>query len=173
MSWKILWPALLALAFAALAPGLSVARIARAEDDLRAARAQTPASPAVEAADLVNAGRFEEAVAKYKGAIAKDPDNPGLHLSLGLACQSLKRYPEAIASIEKAASLNPRSPEPYYSLGLLYEAAGANPAVMNRQSLLKAKRAWSKAAGLEKDPKKLETAKQHLARILELLEAVK
>ncbi len=133
--------------------------------------------PAEEATKLAGDGRYADAVQKFVEAITRDPKNASLHLSLGLAYQSLKKYPEAAQALEKAAELNPTSPDPFYSLGLLYEAAATDPApwkepktdAVRNRFWLKARKAWETFLGLTKDPKKAEIAKRHLERISEAL----
>lgn len=116
--------------------------------------------PGDEAIALVSQGRYEEAVVKFHEAVRQDPKNPSLHLSLGLAYQSLKRYPDAIASVEQAAKLAPKSPEPLYSLALLYEAV---------DELHKARRTWERYRKVEKNPTKISAAEKHLERLADLL----
>lgn len=122
------------------------------------AHAQFP--PGDEAIGLVNQGRFDEAIVKFQEAIKQDPKNSSLHLSLGLAYQSLRRYSEAIGAVEKAAKLAPKAPEPLYSLALLYEAV---------DELHKARRTWEKYQKIEKDPTKLNSARAHLEKLAALL----
>ena len=135
-------------------------------------------SAAEEATRLVNEGRFEEALARFTEAIRGEPKNASLHLGLGLALQSLGRYPDAVQSLEKASKLAPASAEPFYSLALIFEAAAADPALLDgpnapestrRQYLQRARKAWEKVARLSKDGKRVEVAKEHLARLADAL----
>lgn len=138
------------------------------------ARAQTPAEDATQAA---SEGRYAEAVPKFEEAVRLEPKNASLRLGLGLAYQALRKYAQAAAALEAAAKLGPSAPAPLYSLGLLYEAAAADPAAfgeaadeaVRRRFRLKARQAWERFMRLEKDPKRLETAKEHLARLREEL----
>ncbi|MBI3297040.1 MAG: tetratricopeptide repeat protein [Elusimicrobia bacterium] len=131
------------------------------------------AAPADDAKQLVAQGRFADAARKFQEALAQDPKNASLHLSLGLAYQSAKSYPEAAASLERAAELAPGKAHAFYSLGLLYEAAAGDPSLLGEQKSAqakywrKAREAWQRVVELAKDPKRVETAKQHLARIAE------
>lgn len=136
---------------------------------------QAGASPAEEAKGLVAEGRYEAAVGRFAEALKADPKNASLHLGLGLALQSLKRYPEALDALEKAARFNPGSPDAFYSLALLYEAAATDPGLLaepkdagaRRRFRQKARAAWEQVLRLGKDPKRAETAKEHLSRIAE------
>lgn len=136
------------------------------------------ANPAEEAKGLVAEGRYEAAVGRFREALKADPKNASLNLGLGLAFQSLKRYPEALAALEKASRLAPDSPDAYYSLALLYEAAAADPGLLGepkdagarRRWREKARAAWEQVLRVGKDPKRGETAKEHLARIAEAAE---
>lgn len=140
-----------------------------------AARAETAASLAAEAADLVNAGRHKEAVAKLKKAVRREPENASLHLSLGLTYQSLSRFKKAIRSIKKAVKLSPESPKAYYSLALLHEAvalrgvAAEDPEASRIKHLRLALKAWNEYIRLEKDPEKLEVARKHREDITDRL----
>ena len=137
------------------------------------------ASPATaEAADLANAGRYEEAAARFSQAISEDPRNPRLHLSLGLVYQSLQRYEEAMRSLEAAARLAPSLPEAYYSLALLYEAVAVDPGMLKSKPepaayWRKAKGAWSHYLRLAKDAAGRETAQKHLQRVSEEVETAR
>lgn len=137
-------------------------------------RAQTPAEDATQAA---SEGRYADAVPKFEEAVRLEPKNASLRLGLGLAYQALRKYPQAAAALEAAAKLGPNAPAPFYSLGLLYEAAAGDPAAfgepldeaVRRRFRQKARQAWERFLRLEKDPKRLETAKEHLGRLREEL----
>jgi len=55
----------------------------------------------------VEAGRFEAALAAYRGALALEPDNAPLHYNIGNMLRLLRRFDEAIASYGEALALRP------------------------------------------------------------------
>lgn len=132
-------------------------------------------APADEAAKAASEGRYEDAVGRFEAAVRLDPKNASLHLGLGLALQALKKYPQAAAALEEAAKLGPAAAAPHYSLALLYEAGASDPAAFSqpvsdavrRRFRQKARQAWERYQRLEKDPKRLATALEHLERLRE------
>ena len=69
-------------------------------------------------------GRWEEAVASYRRALALPTltIHDFVHQNLGLALYHLKRYPEAESSLRFALSLDPKMQAAYYNLGLVLVA---------------------------------------------------
>lgn len=136
--------------------------------------AQPAKQTAQEAADLVNAGRYEEAAAKYREAILLEPSNASFHLSLGLARQAVGGLEDAVRSIQRAVSLAPDDPRPHYSLALLHEARAVEARrrgddAARRLELSSARTSWEKYARLEKNPERLKTAEKHLFTLNEQL----
>lgn len=78
------------------------------------------ASEANAALALARAGKYEQAIARYKAAIALDPALPGIHLNLGLAYFKLDRFSDAAASFERAAKADPASFQIQALLGMSY-----------------------------------------------------
>ena len=62
-------------------------------------------------------GRFDEAEASYRQAIALKPDYAEAHNNLGVTLNELARFDEAEASCEQAISLKPDFAEAYSNLG--------------------------------------------------------
>jgi Flp pilus assembly protein TadD len=69
-------------------------------------------------------GRFDEAVAHYRDALAAAPDSPDLHVNLGVALAQLGRDAEARSELEAALRLDPGHPEAHATLGTLLARAG-------------------------------------------------
>ena len=57
--------------------------------------------------DQFDAGKYREAVASFKQAIAASPDWPIPHYALGVAYETLGQYTEAIESYQKTISFKP------------------------------------------------------------------
>ena len=125
---------------------------------------------AQQAANLVNAEKYAEAVSKYLAAIELEPENASLHLSLGLVYQATENYPEAIRAILKSIELESRHAQAHYSLALLYEARAVALSDQGdregeSEHLLSARSAWKEFLRLEKKPKRRKIARKHLAGI--------
>ena len=73
---------------------------------------------------LLRAGRDEEAAQAYRDLIARAPDDPGLHLNLGVALARLGRLEEAESCFDQALRLDPVSARALLNLGLLHERRG-------------------------------------------------
>lgn len=58
-----------------------------------------------DANNLLNEGRFGEAIAEYQKVLAKDPENGVAYLRIGMAQSKLNQDEDAIASFESAAKL--------------------------------------------------------------------
>ena len=65
------------------------------------------------------AGRYEDAAAAYRRALAIAPRNPEILHNLGVALAAAQRTDEAAASFAEAAALAPGSPAPWLALGHL------------------------------------------------------
>lgn len=57
-----------------------------------------------------NAGRFEDAAAKFRAVVEASPDSPAGHYMLGLALMRQERPAEALGSLAKAVELGPDDP---------------------------------------------------------------
>jgi predicted TPR repeat methyltransferase len=71
---------------------------------------------------LFGLGRFEEAAASYRNAIALRPDYPEAHNNLGFALYRMGRTDEAIACYEKALELKPFYAEAFNHLGIALQS---------------------------------------------------
>ena len=66
---------------------------------------------------LQDKGRWDEAIACYRNAIALDPKYAGAHMNLGTALQGKGHVDKAIARCRKAIALDPKNPEVHFNLG--------------------------------------------------------
>lgn len=57
---------------------------------------------------LLEEGNFEEALAFFEQALLKNPNDPDLLNSKGVALRSLGRYDEAIECFNKSLEIDPR-----------------------------------------------------------------
>jgi len=73
---------------------------------------------------LLNAGRDEEAARAYQRLLEKAPDDPELHLNLGVALARLGRLDEASSRFEKTLALDPTNARAQLNLGLIHERRG-------------------------------------------------
>jgi len=74
----------------------------------------------VEALNLANQKKYEEAVAIYKKILNLFPDNAEAFNNLGSSYTSLKRYMQAKESFISAIMLRPEYSDAHYNLGIIY-----------------------------------------------------
>jgi tetratricopeptide (TPR) repeat protein len=79
------------------------------------------------AVDLVAEDRTEEAIAKYREAIALDPAFADAWQGLALALAELGRHPEAIEAGKKLVELTPDDVLAHTTLSRLYQQANMVP----------------------------------------------
>ncbi len=102
---------------------LAAAPAAAAPDSNPAASA--PRNPDyAKAAELIEAGKFAEALPLLRKAEAREPDNPDVHNYLGYAHRKLKQYDAALTHYKTALRFSPRHREANEYLGELYLALG-------------------------------------------------
>jgi protein O-GlcNAc transferase len=77
-----------------------------------------------QAAQLHQAGQFEEAVAHYRKAIELNPRHAEAFGNLGIALQQLGRLEESAAAYQKAVALNPQLAGALNNLGNVLKALG-------------------------------------------------
>ena len=84
----------------------------------------TPLHPDVAAAiELHNAGRLDEAVARYEAILAADPSDPATRFRLGLALIAQRKVNEAAAVLEPIdAAKNPAGADVYFHLANHFRA---------------------------------------------------
>ena len=102
---------------------LAAAPAAAAPDSNPAASA--PRNPDyAKAAELIEAGKFAEALPLLRKVEAREPDNPDVHNYLGYAHRKLKQYDAALTHYGVALRFSPRHREANEYLGELYLALG-------------------------------------------------
>ncbi len=70
-------------------------------------------------------GRYEEAIAAFKRAIALDPDEGDAYFNLGDAYSDVGRWAEAVEAYKQAIVRRPRDGEAYNNLGVAYFKSGS------------------------------------------------
>jgi len=77
-----------------------------------------------EAVDLIAEGKLEEAVAKYREAIAEDADFPDAWQGLALVLADLQQFEPAIEAAKKYVELEPEDVLSHTTLSRIYQQAG-------------------------------------------------
>jgi predicted Zn-dependent protease len=80
-----------------------------------------------QAVDLVAEGKVEDAVARYREAIALDADFADGWQGLALALNDLGRHKEAIDAAKRLCDLTPDDVLAHTTLSRMYQAAGMVP----------------------------------------------
>ena len=117
--------------------------------------------------DLEDAGRFAEAAAAYRGALAFEPRHARAKNNLGGALQNVGQMAEALECYEAAVRLDPRLWEPHYNLGIAAKLTGrTEAAVRHFQESMRRKRGRGVPA-TGSDPTMLRTSKAKLRHDIE------
>jgi tetratricopeptide (TPR) repeat protein len=94
-----------------------------------------------EGATLANAGKFDEAIAKFNEVLKEVPKCPECYIGIGHSSAAKKDYPAAETAYKKAIELDPNSIEAYSGLATIYndqkkftEAQAMSAEVMKRAS---------------------------------------
>ncbi|MGP6220751.1 tetratricopeptide repeat protein [Caldiplasma sukawensis] len=74
--------------------------------------------------DLLESGRYEEAIKEFNAAIELNPKDPDYHNNKGIALESLGRYEEAIKEYNAAIELNPKYPDYHNNKGIALFKSG-------------------------------------------------
>jgi Flp pilus assembly protein TadD len=80
-----------------------------------------------EADKLKDAGRLEDAAARFRDALAVDANYALAHSALAVVYTRLKRHDEAIQHALKVCELEPRDPFSYTALSVTCQRAGKIP----------------------------------------------
>ena len=75
---------------------------------------------------LLNAGRYNEALAEFRKAIALDPNYEKARYGIGRVYLHSKRYADAINTFEQLIKDEPNYKEAHHGLGLAYFKSGSN-----------------------------------------------
>jgi Tfp pilus assembly protein PilF len=73
-----------------------------------------------EGATLSNAGKHDEAIAKFNEVLKEVPTCPECYIAIGASSAAKKDYPAAEAAYKKAVELDPKSIEAYNGLATIY-----------------------------------------------------
>lgn len=74
--------------------------------------------------DLLNEGRYEEAIPEFKRAIELDDSDPDFHNNLGLCYLRLERYDEAKPEFYRCLELNENYALAHLNLGIIFDIQG-------------------------------------------------
>jgi tetratricopeptide (TPR) repeat protein len=105
--------------------------------------------------DLYNAGKIEEAVAKWREAIRLNPDYAEAPYNLGVVLYEQGKIDQAITEFREAIRLKPDYAEALENLAITLDKQGKRK---------EAREFWERAARLEKRPKWVERIKKRLAQ---------
>ena len=78
-----------------------------------------------EADKLKDAGKLDEAVAKFNEALGFDPNYALAHSALAVVLQKLGRHDEAIAHARKVCEIEPNDPFSFTAVSVTYQRAFA------------------------------------------------
>jgi TolB-like protein/tetratricopeptide (TPR) repeat protein len=110
---------------------------------------------------------YESAHATLEEALAKDPDDPRLHSSLGIALAALGQEEDAIREGARAVDLYPLSRDAFYGIPYvldmahIYTLAGKHDAACERLEMLLSVPSWLSPVILEIDPRWDRLRDQH------------
>ena len=69
--------------------------------------------------EMFDCGRWSEAEAELRKALALNPDQPEWHFNLGMTLEAAGRETDALASYQRASELMPNQPEPRVAAGII------------------------------------------------------
>src|SRR6266567_907503 len=85
----------------------------------------------------LNHNKYEEAIERYKQALALNPNNGAAHYVLGVAYGRQHRFKDASDEFEKAVSIDPNNPEARYLLAMAKFENGDRKGAMEQYESLK------------------------------------
>jgi cytochrome c-type biogenesis protein CcmH/NrfG len=103
-----------------LKPGGSGGSMSKEEAAKAAAKMEALKAAFAEGAALSNAGKFDEAVAKFNQVIVEVPKCTECYINIGATYAQKKDYVQSEAAYKKALELDPNSVESYYGLAAIY-----------------------------------------------------
>jgi tetratricopeptide (TPR) repeat protein len=105
-----------------LQPGGGGGQMSADQAKKEAARVEGIKTAFKEGADLTNAGKYDEAIAKFNEVIAQVPKCLECYINLGAIHSRKEDWPKAEESYKKALELNAESVEAYNGLATIYNA---------------------------------------------------
>jgi Tfp pilus assembly protein PilF len=103
-----------------LKPGSNTAGMTKEEAAKAAARVEGLKTAFAEAAALSNAGKHDEAIAKFTEVANQVPKCTECYVNIGSAQAQKKDYPQAEAALKKALEIDPNSVDAYNLLATVY-----------------------------------------------------
>lgn len=103
-----------------LSPGGSGGSVSKEEAEKAAAKMEGLKAAFAEGAALSNAGKHDEAVAKFNQVLVDVPKCTECYINIGATYAQKKDYAQAEAAFKKALELDPNSVESYYGLAAIY-----------------------------------------------------
>ncbi len=103
-----------------LRPGGTGGPASKEEAEKAAAKMEGLKAAFAEGAALSNAGKHDEAVAKFNQVLADVPKCTECYINIGATYGQKKDYAQAEAAFKKALELDPNSVESYYGLAAIY-----------------------------------------------------
>lgn len=100
--------------------------------DLEAFKQTSGATALTQGQQLIDAGRYQDAIAALEQATEQNPANPSAFLSLGVARSYAGDQAGAIAAFEQTLRLDSTESKAHYNLGAIY-AANKQPALAEQQ----------------------------------------
>jgi Flp pilus assembly protein TadD len=80
-----------------------------------------------EADKLKDAGKLDEAAAKFQEILKEDPNYALAHSALAVVYTRLKRHEEAITHAQTVCQLEPKDPFSFTAMSVTYQRAGKIP----------------------------------------------
>src|SRR3990170_4140974 len=124
--------------------------------NLDTAFAQEPSTPLDLGIQLLNEGRFDEALKAFEKAMTLDPGNPLPHYYAGVAYHRNRQPVPAMNSLNRALSLRPGMPEVILEIGSIMEGLGLFD---------KAREAYRSVAGGKENAELAKEAGERLRRL--------
>jgi tetratricopeptide (TPR) repeat protein len=103
-----------------LKPGASTEGMTKEDAAKAAAKVAGLKTAFAEGAALANAGKYDEAVAKFNQVLVDVPKCIECYINIGSTLGQKKDYPAAETAFKKALELEPNSVEAYYGLATIY-----------------------------------------------------
>ena len=100
-----------------------------------------------EADKLKQAGKFDEAIAKYEQILTQDEKYALAHAALGVVLGKVGRHEEAVKHAQRVCELEPNDPFSFTALSVIFQRAFAGTG--NRQFIQLAEEAMARARMLQ------------------------
>ena len=81
--------------------------------------------------EMFDRGRWSEAEAELRKALALNPDQPEWHFNLGMTLEAAGRETDALVSYQRASELMPNQAEPRVAAGIISSQLGDDRGAIN------------------------------------------